>query len=421
MRSHIETIPDGTYAFTDHIDSDGIEWVPLAIRLEMTVKGSDVHLDFSRSSPPCRGPLNSVRSTTMAGVYIAIKHIFPDVPINAGCFTPFTFDLPETTFLNAQPPRPVAGCASEVCQRIIDVVFGALSQAIPERCYAAPMGTVTNLSVGGDDPEHGPYVFYSFIGGGYGGNYLTDGLTNGNPTIALARTQALEIFEARYPVLFTRYTIREGSAGAGQRRGGFGVIFRVSAPPGTGRRVALGGAGALRPLRYPGRRSGRARQAHLRVAGRGASSGAHHQRRERADAAGRHPAPGDARRWWLRRPPRPPPGAGRARRAAWLLRLRHRPVRLRRRHPGRTTGRQTWRPRHGSGPRCVPDNSHPSRLQFRSWPLFSSARERRLWLWTLAVVVAIYSTLGLSGDTSRGTCASMVCCSRPRSSSSSSA
>ena len=110
----------------------------------------------------------------MAGVYIAMKHIFPDVPINAGCFTPFNFDLPETTFLNAQPPRPVAGCASEVCQRIIDVVFGALSQAIPERCYAAPMGTVTNLSVGGDDPELGPYVFYSFIGGGYGGNYLTD-------------------------------------------------------------------------------------------------------------------------------------------------------------------------------------------------------------------------------------------------------
>ena len=146
MRSHIETIPDGTYAFTDHIDSDGIEWVPLAIRLEMTVKGSDVHLDFSRSSPPCRGPLNSVRSTTMAGVYIAIKHIFPDVPINAGCFTPFTFDLPETTFLNAQPPRPVAGCASEVCQRIIDVVFGALSQAIPRTLLCGADGAPLPIS-----------------------------------------------------------------------------------------------------------------------------------------------------------------------------------------------------------------------------------------------------------------------------------
>ncbi len=248
MRSHIETIPDGTYAFTDHIDSDGIEWEPLAIHLELTVKGSDVHLDFSRSSPPCRGPLNSVRSTTMAGVYIAMKHIFPDVPINAGCFTPFTFDLPETTFLNAQPPRPVAGCASEVCQRIIDVVFGALSQAIPDRCYAAPMGTVTNLSVGGDDPELDPYVFYSFIGGGYGGNYLTDGLTNGNPTIALARTQALEIFEARYPVLFTRYTIREGSAGAGLRRGGFGVIFEFRLLRGLAAGSLLGERGRFAPF-----------------------------------------------------------------------------------------------------------------------------------------------------------------------------
>ena len=147
----------------------------------MHITGSDVHIDFSKSSPPCRGPLNSVRSTTMAGVFIGFKHVFPDVPVNEGCFRPFSFNLPETTFLNAQHPRPVAGCAAEVCQRVIDVVLGALGKAFPERAYAGPMGTVTNLSVGGDDPERGLYVLYSFIGGGYGGNYLTDGLTNGNP------------------------------------------------------------------------------------------------------------------------------------------------------------------------------------------------------------------------------------------------
>ncbi len=248
MRGHIETIPDGTYEFTDHIDSDGVEWEPLALRLKLTVSGSDVHVDFSESSPPCRGPLNSVFSTTLAGVFITFKHIFPDVPINAGCFAPITVDIPTTTFLHAQPPRPVAGCAAEVCQRVIDVMLGALSQAIPERAYAAPMGTVTNLSVGGENPGRGYYVFYSFIGGGYGGNYLTDGLINGNPTIAVARTQALEIFEFRYPVLFTRYAIREGSGGAGERRGGYGVIFEFQIRDGDASASLLGERGRFAPF-----------------------------------------------------------------------------------------------------------------------------------------------------------------------------
>ena len=248
MRSHIETIPDGTYTFEEHIDSDGVDWQPLTIDLEMQVKGSGVHLDFSKSSPPCRGPLNSVLSTTMAGAYIAFKHTFPDVPINAGCFAPFTFDIPTTTFLNAQPPRPVSGCAAEVCQRMIDVVLGALGKAIPERAYAGPMGTVTNLAVGGEDPESGYYVFYSFIGGGYGGNYLTDGLINGNPTLAVARTQALEIFESHYPVLFKQYAIREGSGGAGMRRGGLGVIFEFEIRRGQARASLLGDRGRFAPF-----------------------------------------------------------------------------------------------------------------------------------------------------------------------------
>ncbi len=255
MRSHIESIPDGKYVFEDYIDSDGVEWKPLTINMEMDVKGSDVHIDFSKSSPPCKGPLNSVLSTTIAGVYIGFKHVFPDVPVNAGCFAPFTFNLPTTTFINAQLPRPVSGCASEVCQRIIDVVLGALSQAIPERSYACPMGTVTNLSVGGEDPEKGYYVFYSFIGGGYGGNYLTDGLINGNPTIALARTQALEIFESRYPVLFTRYSIREGSGGAGMRRGGLGVILEFKIRRGQASASMLGERGRFAPFGVLGGKS----------------------------------------------------------------------------------------------------------------------------------------------------------------------
>ena len=248
MRSHISAIPDGRYEFQEHLDSDGIVDEPLLLDLSLTIDGDEAYVDFSESSPPCRGPLNSVKSTTMAGVFIAFKHTFPEVPINEGCFRPFSFNLPETVFLNAQHPRPVAGCAAEVCQRVIDTVLGALGKAMPEKSYAAPMGTVTNLSVGGEDPETGLYVFYSFVGGGYGGNFETDGLINGNPTLALARTQALEIFESRYPVRFKRYAIRDGSGGAGQRRGGLGVIFEFEIVRGTASASLLGERGKFAPF-----------------------------------------------------------------------------------------------------------------------------------------------------------------------------
>ncbi len=260
MRKHISTIPDGRYTFDEYMDSDGVDWKPLHIHLEMTVDGDSVHIDLSGSSPACRGPLNSVLSTTMAGVYIAYKHFFPDVPINRGCFKPFSFNIPSTTFLHALPPRPVSGCAAEVCQRIIDAVLGAMSKALPDRCYAGPMGTVTNLSVGGDDPERGYFVFYSFIGGGYGGNYLTDGLTNGNPTIAVARTQALEIFESRYPVLFRTYAIREDSGGAGCRRGGYGVVLEFLLRRGEASASLLGDRGRFRPFGVLGGKPGKPAQ-----------------------------------------------------------------------------------------------------------------------------------------------------------------
>ena len=247
-RQAIAAIPDGTYVFEDHLDSDGVRPDPLTIHLQLDVKGDQMHFDFSGSSPPCQGPLNSVLATTIAGAHIAFRHVFPDVPINQGCFRPFHFQIPTTTFLNAQEPRPVAGCAAEVCQRVIDVVLGALGQAIPEKTYAAPMGTVTNVAVGGEDPWRGQYVLYLFIGGGYGGNYLTDGLTNGNPTIALARTQSLEIMEFSYPVLFTQYAIREGSAGAGERRGGCGVIIELELQRGEARASILGDRGCFAPF-----------------------------------------------------------------------------------------------------------------------------------------------------------------------------
>ena len=236
MRAQIESIPDGRYESVAYLDSDGIVNEPLEIRLAVEVNGSTISFDFSGSSPPCAGPMNSVWATTVSSVYVAMKHIFPEIPINAGCFAPITVKPPKGTFLFAEYPRPVAGCAAEVAQRIIEAVFLALAQAMPERLFAAPAGTSGNFSLGGYDPEERRnYVMYFFSGGGYGGWWAGDGLSNGCSTIGISKTQPIEVLEQRYPLLFERYALREDSGGAGKFRGGFGVSYRVKVLRGEGK------------------------------------------------------------------------------------------------------------------------------------------------------------------------------------------
>jgi N-methylhydantoinase B len=228
MRAHIARIPDGVYTGESHVDTDGVDPDPLTIRLTLRKAGSDLHFDFSRSSPPCRGPLNSVIATTKAAVYLAIKHIFPDVPINAGCFEPLHIRDPHGTFLYARYPRPVSGCAAEVSARIAECVFTTLARAIPDDLFAAPAGTSGNLTLGGYDPlKERHYIMYVFSGGGYGGSTETDGLTNGCSTIGISKTQPSEVLEQHYPILFEQYALRERSGGAGRTRGGFGVDYRI--------------------------------------------------------------------------------------------------------------------------------------------------------------------------------------------------
>ena len=247
MRAYVQDIPDGCYTYEDYLDSDGIEAVPLKIALDMTVHGGAIHFDFSRSSPPCRGPMNSVIATTMSACYIALWHIFPDVPVNAGAFQPFSFQIPQTTFLNASLPRPVAGCAAEVSQRVVDTVFGAMAKAIPARLFGTPFGTVNNVTIGGTDEVVGSYVMYMFNGGGYGGSRELDGLTYGAPTISISKTQPYEVFEQRYPVLFRQFAIRENSAGVGAHRGGFGAVIELELSRGEAMASFIGDRGRFGP------------------------------------------------------------------------------------------------------------------------------------------------------------------------------
>jgi N-methylhydantoinase B len=229
MRQKIATIPHGIYRGTATVDSDGVVDEPLTIQVAVERRGDNLHFDLDGSSPPCAGPMNSVLATTISSVYLAIKHVFPDVPINAGTFDPLVVKDPTGTFLHAHYPRPVSGCAAEVSQRIAEAVFDALQKAIPDRLFAAPAGTSGNFGLGGVDPlTDRAYVMYVISGGGYGGSPQGDGLTNGCSTIGISKTTPIEVFEQRYPVLFDEYALHEGSGGAGEHRGGFGVRYRVA-------------------------------------------------------------------------------------------------------------------------------------------------------------------------------------------------
>lgn len=252
MRAEIARLPDGTYAFEDFLDNDGITDVALPIALDLTIQGDTLHLDFSRSAEACQGPLNISEATTIACCYVALKHAFPEVPANAGVLRGVRFTIPETSLLHAKPPRPVGGY-TETILRIIGVVFGALAEADPARATAAPFGTINALSLSGARANGSRFVMFSFFGGGMGGNPEGDGLSHANNPISTATMPPAEILEAAYPVIFTQWALRPGSAGEGRHRGGLGAIYEIETlAPGTTEVFLLGERGRFAPFGVQG-------------------------------------------------------------------------------------------------------------------------------------------------------------------------
>ncbi|MDH4463475.1 MAG: hydantoinase B/oxoprolinase family protein [Acidovorax sp.] len=230
MQSHIAALPDGRYSFSDILDNDGVRDEALTIALDMTVQGERLTLDFSRTSPQCAGPVNISRATAIAACYVALKHLFPDVPANAGVLDAVDFVLPEGLVISAARPRPVGGY-TETILRMIDVIFSATAQADPRRAMAQAYGTINALSIAGhrtDAARKGQrWVMFSFFGGGHGGHSDGDGLSHGNAPISTATIPPLEILEAAYPVRFTQWALRPDSGGDGQHRGGLGAVYEI--------------------------------------------------------------------------------------------------------------------------------------------------------------------------------------------------
>jgi len=238
MRANIAALPDGTYRCDDFLDNDGVTDAALPIALDLTIAGDRMRLDFSRSAPPCEGPLNIARSTAIACCYVALKHLFTDVPANAGCLAPIEFVIPETTLLGVSAPRPVGGY-TETILRVIDVIFGAFAQAAPERAQGSPFATINALSLAGWRAHGRKWVMFCFFGGGLGGNPEGDGLNHSNNPISTATIPPVEILESLYPVIFTKWALRPDSGGPGRHRGGLGAIYEIEVLADGGAEVFL--------------------------------------------------------------------------------------------------------------------------------------------------------------------------------------
>jgi len=226
MQSYIGELPDGVYEAVDWLDNDGIIDDPLKLVLKIRVARNQMTLDFSGSSPACLGPVNISRSTTIAACYVAMKHVFPEVPANSGVLDSIKFIIPEESILSVKAPRPVGGY-TETILRLIDLVFQAMAEAAPELTNGCAYGTINALSLAGYREDGRRWVMFSFFGGGHGGHPKGDGLSHGNAPISTATIPPLEILEAAYPVMFRQWALRADSGGAGKNRGGLGAVYEI--------------------------------------------------------------------------------------------------------------------------------------------------------------------------------------------------
>jgi len=226
MRANISELPDTTISCEDFLDNDGIVDQPLRIGLELTVSADVMTLDFSKTSNACAGPVNISRSTAIASCYVALKHLFQEVPANSGVLEPIRFVIPDGCLLDAKAPKPVGGY-TETILRVIDVVFQAMAKIAPERSNGCAYGTINALSLAGHRKDGRRWVMFSFFGGGHGGHPEGDGLNHGNAPISTATIPPLEILEAAYPIRFTQWALRPDSGGPGKHRGGLGAVYEI--------------------------------------------------------------------------------------------------------------------------------------------------------------------------------------------------
>ena len=228
-RHAISAIPDGTYEAEDFLDNDGISDRPIAIRVKIRIRGDRAIIDFSASDRQAEGSVNAVYAITASVVFYVFRTLVGvSIPSNAGGMRPLEIIAPEGTIVNARPPAAVCGGNVETSQRIVDVLYKCLSEALPDRIPAASQGTMNNVTFGGIDPRTGEAVaYYETVSGGMGARPTMDGLSGVHTHMTNSLNTPVEALEHAYPIRIQRYSLRPDSGGRGKWRGGDGIVRRI--------------------------------------------------------------------------------------------------------------------------------------------------------------------------------------------------
>lgn len=230
-RAVLAHIPNGEYSFSDVLDDDGFGDTDITIHCRLVVDNEQITADFSRSGDQVSGPVNAVRAITVSAVSYVIRCLCPaDTPSNAGVMRAVGVVTRPGSVVDALPPAAVAAGNVETSQRIVDVVLGALAQALPELIPAASQGTMNNIALGGFDHRRGvPFAYYETVGGGCGAGPSAAGASALHSHMTNTLNTPVEALEHEYPLRVEEYSIRAGSGGDGQHRGGDGLVRRINA------------------------------------------------------------------------------------------------------------------------------------------------------------------------------------------------
>jgi N-methylhydantoinase B len=229
VRSVIKRIPDGDYVAEDWLDDDGAGTTDVRIAVRVSVRGPEMRVDFSGSDRQCAGNINAVSAITESAVRYVLRCIAEamlgtPLPAGGGDLSAVSIVMPPGSVVNASPPAAVAAGNVETSQRIVDTVFRAMAQPLPELIPACSSGTMNNFTVGGVDPETGePFAYYETVAGGMGANRDRDGLSGVHTNMTNSLNTPVEALEHAIPVRVRHYSLRRGSGGAGRRRGGDGL------------------------------------------------------------------------------------------------------------------------------------------------------------------------------------------------------
>jgi N-methylhydantoinase B len=221
-KKRISRLAPGTYAASDFLEGpDGAE---LELKASVKVSRTGVEVDYEGTHTQVDYPLNAVFGVTLSGVYFVLRCLLgDDIPANHGAFTAVKVTAPRGCLLNPERPHPVGGGNVETSQRNADVLFRALAGAAPLSVPAASGGSMNNVMVGGK-LRGLQWAFYETIGVGLGGRATMDGIDGVQCNMTNTMNTPIEELERSLPIRMTKYEFRPDSSGAGERRGGSGLI-----------------------------------------------------------------------------------------------------------------------------------------------------------------------------------------------------